>query len=147
MKIRYTNQQDDCDPMNGTIIASSIKLSELLDDRRNNAPFLARISSDHGFEIMVGIGGDVGCVQYSRSDGKAPYLMAVSAHPPMKGGYVEFLAANTPTPIAGRYIVSFGELKEIALHFLKTGERSDAVSWRELDPRAILEDAERSTLN
>jgi hypothetical protein len=73
--------------------------------------------------------------------------MAVSTNPPIKSGYVEFLISNTPTPFAARYIISFDELKEVVLHFMKTGERSDMVLWQELDPRAVKEDAERRDLN
>ncbi len=143
MIVHYDNEQDDLDPMNRTVVGSGAQLSELLDSRRNNAPFFARFSSDNGFEIMVGIGGNVGCVQYSRGDGAPPYLMAVSSRPPMKRGCVEFLTANTPTPIAARYILSFDEVKTIAIHFFKTGERSNAVSWQILNPRATREDVER----
>jgi hypothetical protein len=144
MNVLYANQQDDSDPINGTVIAESVQLLALLESKRKNAPFFARFSGDNGFEIMVGIGGEVGCVQYSRSDGKRPYLMAVSADPPMRNGYVEFLAADTPTPCAARYIIRFDEVKKVALYFLQTGERSDTVSWQALNPRAIREDAERS---
>lgn len=143
MIVHYDNEQDDLDPMNRTVVGSSAQLSELLDSRRNNAPFFARFSSDNGFEIMVGIGGNVGCVQYSRGDGSPPYLMAASFHPPMKHGCVEFLTADTPTPVAARYIISFDELKTIATHFLATGERSNAVSWQILNPKATREDVER----
>jgi hypothetical protein len=143
MKVRYLNYQNKLDPMNDTIIADEAKLAELLNKRRNEPSFLAELSDDKGYHIEFGIGGDIGCVQHSQTNGKAPYLMAMSAHPPMKRGYIEFLTANTPTPIAARYIVSFDELEAVALHFLKTGERSDRVLWQELDPRALQEDAER----
>jgi hypothetical protein len=63
----------------------------------------------------------------------------------MKRGYVEFLTANTPTPVAARYIISFDELKEVVLYFLQTGERSDAVVWQKLNLQALKEDAERPT--
>lgn len=147
MKVRYLNYQNELDPMNGAVITEKAKLAELFDDRRNEPPFLAELSGDNGYHIEFGIAGNVGCVQHSRTNGKAPYLMAMSVHPPMKSGYIEFLTADTPTPIAARYIISFDELKEVALHFLKTGERSDRVLWQELDPRAIKEDAERRNLN
>ena len=129
MHVLYANQQDDLDPMNGTVI-DGVKLAELLDGRRKKPPFLARLSGENGFELMIGIGGNVGCAQYSRSDGELPYLMAESANSPIKSGGVEFLTANTATPIPARQILRFGELKEIALHFLETGERSNAVCWR-----------------
>jgi hypothetical protein len=132
MIVRYKNQQDKSDPMNDVAITSKKELSDLLRARRHNAPFLARLSGHNGFEIMVGIGGEIGCVQYSRSDGRPPYLMAHSANPPLKSGDVEFLTANTPTPVPAEEIISFEEIEEIALHFLETGERSDIVIWQDL---------------
>src|SRR4029077_13470835 len=143
MKVRYLNYQNKFDPMNGIVIAEEEKLTELLYDRRNERPFIAELYGDHGYHMAFGIGGDLGFVQYSRTNGNAPYLMAVSHHPPARRGYVEFLTANTPTPFASRYIISFDELKAVALHFLKTGDRSGGVLWQELDPRALQEDIER----
>jgi hypothetical protein len=147
MKVRYLNYQTESDSMNGAVITDEAKVAELLNGRRNQPPFLAELAGDNGFQIMMGIGRDLCCVQYSPANGKAPYLMAVSFHPPMKTGYVEFLTANTPTAIASRYIISFDELKVIAFNFLKTGERSGEMLWQELDPRAIKEDAERHNSN
>jgi hypothetical protein len=118
MNILYANQQDKLDATNGAIIAEGAKPAELLEGRRKKPPFLARLSADNGFELMIGIGGNFGCAQYSRSDGMPPYLMAISANPPMKSGGIEFLTADTPTPIAAREILAFHELKEVAIHFL-----------------------------
>ena len=129
MKVRYLNYQNELDPMNGAIITENAKLAKLLVDRRNEHPFLAELSGDNGFHIEFGIGGDVGCVQYSSVDGKGPYLMAVSPRPRRKSGHVEFLTANTPTPVPARNILSFDELRQIALYFLETGQRSNAFSW------------------
>lgn len=128
MKIRYDNEQDDTDPMNGAIIVDCRKLSQLLDDRRNAPPLFIRLSGSNGYEIMVGIGANIGCVQYNRSDGLPPYLVAVPSHSHVTRD-VEFFTGNTATPVPARNILSFDEMKEIALHFLKTGERSGLVSW------------------
>jgi hypothetical protein len=143
MIVRYFNNQNELDPMSGKAITENTVLANLLDSRRQDQPFLADLCGDNSFQIMIGIGGNASCVQYSRMDNKPPYLMAVSTQPPMKRGYVEFLVNNTLTAIAARYIISFNEMKKIALHFLETGERSNGVSWQSLDPRAIIEDAER----
>lgn len=144
MIVRYLSHQDKFDPMNGQMIEHRDKLSELLHRRRNLRPFIAWLTGANGFQITFGISTDRCCAQFSRADGSPPYLMAVSPHPLMKRGYVEFLAANTPTPFAARYIITFDELKEVALHFMETGERSDTVFWRELEPGACKEDAERA---
>jgi hypothetical protein len=132
MKVLYKNQQDKSDPMNGAVITEGAKLVELLDSCRNDPPFFARFSGDNGFKIMVGIGRDVGCIQYSRSDGEPPYLVALSVDCPTNGKDVEFWTGGTATPIPARFILSSDELKQIALHFLETGERSDAVFWESI---------------
>lgn len=143
MNVTYENGQDERDPLDGCLIGSSGELGSLLEDARTKPPFFARFTCDNGFELLVGIGADVGCVQSSRSYGESSNLMAVSRNPSMKRGYVEFLTGNTPTPVAARYIISFDELKEVILYFLQTGERSDAVVWQKLNLRALKEDAER----
>lgn len=130
MKMEYFSEQDgELDPMNGKIIADDATLTALLNSKRNASPFVFRLRGDNGFQLVCGIGCGLGCVEHRRVGGDLPYLMAVSENPPMKSGDIEFLMADTPTPIAARYIVRFDELKEIALHFLRTGERSDAVTW------------------
>ena len=92
MHVLYANQQDDLDPMNGTVI-DGVKLAELLDGRRKKPPFLARLSGENGFELMIGIGGNVGCAQYSRSDGELPYLMA---DPQIRQSRAEGLSSSLP---------------------------------------------------
>jgi Immunity protein Imm1 len=143
MIVRYLNYQDKFDPMNGERFLQKDKLAELLNSRRNQRPFVAELIGDNGFQLTFGLGANLCTVQHSCADGSPPYLMAVSLHPPMQKGCVEFFAAGTPTPFAARYIISFDELEEIALHFLQTGERSAAVAWQVLNPRAVKEDAER----
>jgi hypothetical protein len=144
MKTVYDNKQDHEDPLNGSAIETDAELTKLLEQARTQKPFFFRLSCDNGFELMVGIAGNLGCIQHSRSQGESPNLLAISAHPPLKRGYVEFLTANTPTPVAARYIINFDELKQVAAHFLRTGERTNEVVWQKFYPRALREDAERS---
>lgn len=129
MIVRYLSHQNKFDPLNGQVIAGSGQLIDLLKSRRHQPPFIADLSADNGFQIVFGLGPEFCCVEYTRVDGDLPYLMAVSPHPRIKEGDVEFLAANTLTPIAARYILTFDELMEIADHFLKTGGRNDAFLW------------------
>lgn len=144
MKTVYRNQQYDDDPSNGSIIGNDEELTGLLERDRSNIPLFIRLSCDNGFNLLLGVAHNLGCVQYSKSDGMPPDLLAVSARPPMKRGYVEFLTANTPTPVAARYIIPFDDLLQIALYFVHTGERSNNVLWQKFNPRALKEDAERS---
>jgi hypothetical protein len=142
MIVRYRNHQDKYDVLNEKAIEQPDKLVELLHRRRNRRPFFAELFGDNSFKIMFGISTELCCVQHSRINGDPPYLMAVSPHRRMMKGCVEFLAGGTLTPVAARYIISFDELKEIALYFLQTGERSNAVSWQILNLKATSEDAE-----
>jgi hypothetical protein len=129
MRVQYRNLQDKLDPMNRTEISGSGKLIEVLENRRTHKPFVAELTADNGFNIVFGISAHYGCVEYIRADGDLPYLMAVSPRPPMESGYFEFLLGGTPTPIRARNILTFDEMKQIALHFLATGVRSNAFSW------------------
>lgn len=139
MKIKYFNHQDHLDPMHGVVITGNAQLAELLDDAKRKPPFIAKLKGDNGFEILTGIGEKFCCAQHSCSDGNPPYLMAMSTQPPLKRGCVEFLTADTPTPFPARYVILFDQLKEILFYFLRTGERSDLVSWEDFDPAALRE--------
>lgn len=143
MKAIYSNQQDENDPLNGAEIGSDTEFSHVLDQARAKKPFFIRLLCDNGSELTIGIAENVGCIQYNRPERGYPNLVAVSARPPMKRGSVEFLTANTPTPVAARYIIGFDELKEAVLEFLRAGALSDAVDWQKLNLRALKEDVER----
>jgi hypothetical protein len=132
MIVRYVNNQDRLDPMNGTAMADRHALSALLDDRRNAPPFVATFRGDHGFELICGIGRDRCCVEHMASSGNVPYLMALSRDPPTRTDDPKFLYGGTLTPIPARYALSFGQFKQIAQYFLETGERSNSVLWEEI---------------
>jgi hypothetical protein len=132
MIVQYRNNQDKSDPQNGMVFTDPISLSGLLDARRSKTPFIAELRGINDFELVIGIGGDLSFVEHRRINGDLPYLMAVSRRPPVNAGEVAFLTANTPTPIQARYILRFAELKEIALHFLATGERSKSIFWEQI---------------
>lgn len=143
MLVYFRNFQNKLDPDDGRLISSGDELGNLLDRKRAISPFTAEFSGVNDFELIVGLGGAYGCIQFNRIDGNAPYLMALSRQPPMRRGCLEFLCGGTPTPTAARYILKFDELKPVILDFAKTGGRSETVIWRELEPRACLEDVER----
>jgi hypothetical protein len=132
MIVTFFDQQDESNPINGSAIADSEELLRILDSLRTRSPFLAQLFGENGYNLMVGIGGAIGCVQYSRTDGSPPYLLAVASNPIAENGDIEFLLGNTPTPISVRHILPFEKVKEIARHFRETGARSAAVSWEEV---------------
>src|SRR5262249_9341652 len=107
MIVRFLAQQDESNPLNGLIMADNEHLPRILASLRTRKPFWAQLFGDNGYNLMVGIGGTSGCVQYSRSDGNSPYLVAVAANPTAEEGDIEFLCGNTPTPVSKRYILPF----------------------------------------
>lgn len=76
---------------------------EILETLRNTEPFFFELVGDNDYKLLVGLGNTIGCVQYSRSDGDTPYLLAVAPGEQDAEDYVEFLTANTLTPISKRY--------------------------------------------
>jgi hypothetical protein len=127
--VRFLDLQDEANPANGTAIVDGEQLSRVLDNLRTRQPFGAKLYGENGYSLTVGIGGAVGFIQYSRTDGDSPYLVAV-ANDSIKGNeYLEFMVGNTPTPISISYILPFETVKRIASYFLETGARSATVSW------------------
>jgi hypothetical protein len=132
MTVTFFDRQDETNPLNGRTLALDNELLEILHSLRNRTPFFAELLGENQRSLLVGVGGPIGSAQYSRTDGQPPYLMAVGVNPESSREYVEFLTGNTPTPIPSRYVIPFEVVKEIAVHFRQTGERSPALSWEEI---------------
>jgi hypothetical protein len=138
MKLTFFDMQDQSNLTNGAEISDTKSLSNFLDELKVRQPFFA----ENGFELTVGIGGEFGCVQHSRSDGAPPYLMALGIPSNARNCFAEvsnlherfyeFLAGGTNTEVPMRYILPFNDVKAIVLHFHETGQRSLAFSWKEI---------------
>lgn len=131
MIARFFDQQDEANPLNGTIVSDGEQLSQLLDELRTREPFFAELFGDNGYKLLIGIGRTRGCVQYSRADGHSAYLVAVAPSPIADERYMEFLIGDTPTPISMRYILPIDKVKEITSYFIQTGARSAKVTWED----------------
>jgi hypothetical protein len=58
--------------------------------------------------------------------------MAMIADGQQGKGYLQFLVGDTTTPVPMRYALPFSLVKEVAVYFLQSGERSPSVSWEEI---------------
>ncbi|MGO9005588.1 MAG: Imm1 family immunity protein [Beijerinckiaceae bacterium] len=96
------------------------------------SPFFCELEGENGYKLLVGIGGDIGCTQYSREDGNPPYWMATTPATKNKQGAVDFLIADMATPVPARYCLPFDAVKDIILYFQNTGLRNPAVDWEEI---------------
>ena len=134
MKLTPLDMEDSNSRWNNRPIKTEAELTAILADSHEKRPFLLQLEGDNGFKLIIGVGGPVGCAQFSSVDGNTPYQMAVS-----KGGQtadsseaVEFLAGGTPTPIPIRRCVPFEALKRIVIQFFEKGDRSREVEWEEV---------------
>ena len=132
MTVRFFDRQYESNPLNGRILERDSELLETLESLRSRPPFFAELVGQNQYNLLIGLGGPNGSVQYSRTDGVPPYLMAVGPNGGPSGEYLEFLIGNTPTPVPRRYVLPFDLVKEVAVHFARTGERSPAVLWEEI---------------
>ena len=134
MMLTFFDIHDKSNPQNGVVIRARDDLLNMLDSLRDREPFFAELIGENGYKLTIGI-GNMGCVQYSRSDDELPYLMAVepaTAKLASDQEFEEFLAGNEPTEVPTHYLVPFERVKEIAAYFQRTGERNPEVSWEEI---------------
>jgi hypothetical protein len=131
-RVEFFDRQNGQNPLNGCVFTQTTDLLALLNQLQQRDPFFCEFLGQNDHKILLGIGGTVGCVQYSGKNGDPPYLMAVSADPDSLTERREFLIGDTLTPVASRYCLSFDTVREIAAYFQMTGERSPIVSWEEI---------------
>jgi len=128
----FNDLQDPTNGLHGTRLHSIDGMASLLESFTGRAPFLFELRGDNGLVLTIGFAGELGTVQYASASGKPPYLMAVSRDAVDDGGFVEFLAGNTPTPIPTRFCMPIGHIVEVIRTFLSRGDRSAAVHWEEI---------------
>jgi hypothetical protein len=128
----FNHEQDHSGVLDGVTIHDANELFTLLDSFKGREPFVGELVGENGYMLKLGIGSDLGCVQYSPSDGDVPYLMAVAPGVHSDDEFVDFLIGNTPTSIPKRNCLPFEVVKKIAAYFIETGERSSSVSWEEV---------------
>jgi hypothetical protein len=132
MVAQFFDRQDSANCLNGVMIPDHQSLEEALSPLRKREPSFCELLGNNGFNLLIGVGHDVGCIQHSPADVSLPYLMAVAKESANDDGYVEFLASDTPTPIPLRFCLPLHTILSIASEFVKTGKRSGLVQWEEI---------------
>jgi len=131
MMVRFVDRQDSSNPDNERSVSDSRALLDVLDRQTARTPFFCELIGANGYTLLIGIANEVGCAQYSRTDGNPPYFMAVGKNSEGEQ-YVEFLIGDTGTPVDERYCLPFSVIKSIACHFTDTGEKLESVRWEEI---------------
>jgi hypothetical protein len=135
MDVRYNDLQDQLSPFHGTRVSTAAEIARIIDASRSREPFFSELVGENGYKLTIGLGADVGCVQYGPSGGEPPYLMAIP-DAPTAGAEVEFLAGGQRASVPEHYYLPFDLARQIAVCFVETGRPSAAVRWEELGPRA-----------
>lgn len=132
LKVMFRDLQDPDSGLTGITVNSPEELGTILDSVRDRQPFCCEMVGQNDLKLTLGIGPNVGFVQYSADNGDPPYFVALAPHTPATSKVVEFLAGDTATPIDPRFCLSFEAVKQIASDFLRTGQRSRAFLWEEI---------------
>lgn len=131
MMAQFFDRQDIDNPLNGTSITKLSELRSALKSTRGRSPFFAELIGDNGFKLLLGIGSDEGCAQFSSVDGSPPYFMAVAPDGGEEGEKV-FLIGDTASPVLKRYCLPYDAIEAIAETFLQIGRRKSDVVWEEI---------------
>jgi len=131
MNVSFFDTEDGANRLNGQVITDWKQLIGILEELRTREPFVCKLTGDNGFELDVGI-GKKGCVQYGRTDGLPPYLMAVAPFLEDSEGETEFLMTGTPTPMSNRYCMPFDKVQEIVGYFARSGSAHPDFIWEEI---------------
>jgi hypothetical protein len=132
MIVTFYDRQNPRNSANGLKIANGKQLLALIESLRTRPPFFCELVGENGNNLLVGIGGDVGCTQYSSENGSPPYWMALCVGKDHGTEVVDFLMADTATPIPIRYCLPFDVMKKVIVYFQEAGYRSPAVDWEEI---------------
>jgi hypothetical protein len=130
MIVTFFDRQDHRNKENGNCINTTDAFFKILDATADREPFFVELVGNRGFNLLVGVRRDGGCVQFSPSDGVPPYLMAVGN--PALDGFSEYLIGGTPTPIPNRFDLGRDRLRAIIGTFLDSGEKADSFVWEEI---------------
>jgi hypothetical protein len=128
VRAQYFDLNDMSNPLNG---GGFTDLREVFEGLHGKAPFLAELIGQSS-KLLLGLGPDMGFVQFSSSDDEPPYLIAVSEAFAAAEGDVDFLIGGEIAPFPRRLCLPIAVVAEIVEAFLLTGERKTDISWEEI---------------
>jgi hypothetical protein len=130
MNASFRDQEDPSNPLNGHLVASS-DVGQLLRSLQTREPFFCSLEADLG-TLLVGVGRELGCIQFTPKDGGPPYLMATIGSMENGDEYVEFLSGGTPSPVPRRYCLPWSLVERTVEAFLTQGFVPSDLQWEEV---------------
>ena len=128
MRVTFLDMEHDDNELNGSVICDSERLREILYCLADEVPFACKLTGENGYCLDIGI-GEVGFLQFNRSEGDLPYLMAVAPEIVALNEYVEFYLGDQPAAIHRRFCLPFEDAVKIAIYFLEMGTACPFISW------------------
>jgi hypothetical protein len=130
MSATFRDHENPSNPWNGRRVTSS-EVGQLLRSLQTREPFLCSLEADSG-TLLVGVGRELGCIQFTPKNGGPPYLMATTGSMDNGDEYVEFLSGGTPSPIPRRYCLPWPLVERTVAAFLDQGFFPSDLQWEEV---------------
>ncbi len=133
MNAIFIDLDNNCNPMNGQLLATWHDIHTVFQSVCGRRPFMFQLQFQDGSRLDVGLAGDVGCVQHTHCDELPPYRMACTAASQTSGtGEFEFVVGGTATPIDGCYCIPRQIVERIVKQYFEAGTLTDDVLWEEV---------------
>lgn len=131
MTVTFFDRQIEGNAMNGSKFANSESLIEALQGLQSRESFFCELHGERS-KLLVGLGSQRSCVQYSALNGDPPYLMAMGVNRKDDQGELSFLIGDTATPVPSRYALLEAELRAVIESFVETETASPKLDWEEI---------------
>lgn len=135
MKLMFFDCNKRDNPDNGLVLATKESALAKIDVHTQREPHFVELVGDHGYKLLIGLNRDSGCVQFSKTDGSPPYLMALEREKEEKEleeHEQTFFMGHTATPIDARFYLTLETIKSIVGCFSTTGDIRSAAIWEEI---------------
>ncbi|WP_437945365.1 Imm1 family immunity protein [Sorangium sp. So ce296] len=130
MNANFCDYEDPSNPLNGRRLAPT-EILEALRSLQGREPFICSLETDSG-TLLVGVGRELGCVQFTPANGGPPYLMATTGSTVKDNEFVEFLSGGTPSPISRRHCLPWQLVESAVADFLDQGVVPQNLHWEEV---------------
>lgn len=130
MNATFFDYEDAANPLNGCSLDAGqvVKTLRSLQERK---PFVCALETTAG-TLLVGIGQELGSIQFTPAEGGPPYRMATADSLEAKDEFVDFLCGGTPSPIPQRYCIPWPLVERIISHFMDSGSIPNFVKWEDI---------------
>jgi hypothetical protein len=130
MKASFHDQENLSNPLNGYQVAPT-EMAQILRSLQKREPFFCSVKTESG-TLLVGVGQELGCIQFTPKNGGPPYLMATTGSVDHADDYVEFLSGGTWSPVPRRYCLPWILVERSVVAFLERGVVPGDLKWEEV---------------